>query len=67
MLSELGGKLMYTVKTNKELENTKKDEWMNNSKAGIKYILEGMNSRLSNRYECISNLKNNIGNHQSEQ
>ena len=33
---------------------------MNNSKAGIKYILEGMNSRLSNRYECISNLENNI-------
>ena len=32
MLSELGGKLMYTVKTNKELENTKMNQ--------TKYIIQ---------------------------
>ena len=53
---------------NKDLEELKnKHAETNNTIVEIKNTPEGMNSRLSNRYECISNLKNNIGNHQSEQ
>ena len=33
---------------------------MNNSKAGIKYILEGMNSRLTDTEEGISDLEDRI-------
>lgn len=62
MITELGNRWRgeHSENSNKEIKNMKKKSEQNNSLTEVKHTLVGINSRLCDTEDHISNLKDSI-------